>query len=102
MTPKIIENNTAFANERKMHPGNTRVNGNEIKNAPLNKFFADAFKDNYYASYKLVEALQNMYDAATTEELKNAFEDHQLQTKKHINRLEKIFKLINEIPEQKK
>ncbi|RNA63984.1 DUF892 family protein [Chryseobacterium nematophagum] len=31
-----------------------------------------------------------MQEAATTEELKEAFEDHQLQTKKHVSRLEKF------------
>jgi len=72
-----------------------------MKNAPLHKFFVDALKDIYYAEHKLVDALQKMGDAATTEELKDAFEDHQLQTKKHISRLEKVFKSIDETPEQK-
>jgi ferritin-like metal-binding protein YciE len=30
------------------------------------------------------------------EELKDAFEDHHLQTQKHVKRLEKVFKLIDE------
>lgn len=42
-----------------------------------------------------------MEAAATTEQLKDAFEDHQLQTKKHISRLEKVFKLIGEQAEKK-
>ncbi|WP_262483498.1 DUF892 family protein [Chryseobacterium sp. P1-3] len=33
--------------------------------------------------------MDKMQEAATTEELKDAFEDHQLQTKKHVSRLEK-------------
>lgn len=80
---------------------NAQVNEKEMKNAPLHKFFIDALKDIYYAEHKLVDALQKMCDAATTEELQDAFEDHQLQTKKHISRLEKVFKLLQETPEQK-
>lgn len=64
-----------------MQIGNAKVNEGEMKNAPLHKFFVDALKDIYYAEHKLVDALQKMCDAATTEELKDAFEDHQLQTK---------------------
>ena len=72
-----------------------------MKNSSLHKFFVDALKDIYYAENAIAEALQKMQDAATTEELKDAFEDHQLQTKKHISRLEKVFKLVGETPEKK-
>jgi ferritin-like metal-binding protein YciE len=95
------ENNTTTA-DKKITVDNAAVNEKEMKNAPLHKFFVDALKDIYYAEHKLIDALQKMHDASTTEELKDAFEDHQLQTKKHISRLEKVFKLIDETPEQKK
>jgi ferritin-like metal-binding protein YciE len=102
MATKTTENSTTAAStEKKTEVGNAKVNENEMKNAPLHKFFVDALKDIYYAEHKLVDALQKMGDAATTEELKDAFEDHQLQTKKHISRLEKVFKSIDETPEQK-
>jgi len=73
----------------------------EMKSSPLHKFFRDALKDIYYAENAIVDALEKMQKAATTEELREAFEDHQLQTKKHISRLEKVFKLIDEEPEKK-
>ncbi|UQB69394.1 ferritin-like domain-containing protein [Epilithonimonas zeae] len=69
--------------------------------SPLHKLFVDALKDIYYAENAIVDALEKMEAAATTEELKDAFEDHQLQTKKHVSRLEKVFKLIGEQPEKK-
>lgn len=75
--------------------------GEDMKNSPLHKFFVDALKDIYYAENAIVDALEKMQEAATTEELKDAFEDHQLQTKKHISRLEKVFKLIDEKAEKK-
>lgn len=80
---------------------NASVDAKEMKNAPLHKFFVSALKDIYYAENAIVDALEKMQEAATTEELKDAFEDHQLQTKKHISRLEKVFKLIDEKPEKK-
>jgi len=73
----------------------------EMEDSLLHQFFLDGLKDMYYAEHALVSALQNMEDAATTEELKEAFEDHRLQTQKHILRLDKVFKLIGEKPEQK-
>ena len=73
----------------------------DMKTSPLHKFFVDALKDIYYAEDAILNALEKMEEAATTEELKDAFEDHKLQTKKHISRLEKVFKLIDETPEKK-
>ncbi|MDQ1162158.1 ferritin-like metal-binding protein YciE [Chryseobacterium sp. SORGH_AS 447] len=80
---------------------NANVNANEMKSSPLHKFFVSALKDVYFAENAIIDALEKMQEAATTEELKDAFEDHQLQTKKHVSRLEKVFRLIDETPEQK-
>lgn len=80
---------------------NANVDANKMKNAPLHKFFVSALKDIYFAENAIIDALEKMQEAATTEELKEAFEDHQLQTKKHVSRLEKVFRLIDETPEQK-
>ncbi|MFC3160427.1 Ferritin-like metal-binding protein YciE [Chryseobacterium arachidis] len=80
---------------------NATVNEDEMKSSPLHKFFVSALKDIYFAENAIIDALEKMQEAATTEELKEAFEDHQLQTKKHVSRLEKVFKLIDEKPEQK-
>lgn len=62
-----------------------------MQNAPLHKFFVSALKDVYYAENAIIEALGTMQEAATTDELKEAFEDHQLLTRKHVSRLEKVF-----------
>lgn len=92
---------TSAADKNTTAVDNAKVNGNEMKTAPLHKFFVSALKDIYFAENTIIDALEKMKDAATTEELKEAFEDHQLQTKKHVSRLEKVFKLIDETPEQK-
>ncbi|MCU7614074.1 ferritin-like domain-containing protein [Chryseobacterium sp. GMJ5] len=106
MATKTTETSTAASTEavtdKKLTVGNAKVDENEMKHSSLHKFFVDALKDIYYAEDAIITALEKMQEAATTEELKDAFEDHQLQTKKHISRLEKVFKSINEEPERKK
>ncbi|HET8574313.1 MAG TPA: ferritin-like domain-containing protein [Edaphocola sp.] len=74
---------------------------NEI-NGPLHQFFVDALKDIYWVEKQLVKVLQKMEEAATTDELKEAFEDHLYITKKHVRRLNKVFKLIEEQPSENK
>ncbi|PWT71536.1 MAG: ferritin-like domain-containing protein [Bacteroidetes bacterium] len=68
----------------------------------LEKFFIEQLKDIYYAEQKITQALPKMQEAATTDELKDAFEDHQYQTQKHIKRLDKIFEMIGVSAEGKK
>ena len=57
----------------------------------LEDFFIDALKDIYWAEKALTKALPKMAKAATSKELKKAFEQHLEVTKKQIGRLEKIF-----------
>ena len=73
----------------------------EIEQTPFEKLFEDLLKDIYYAEQKLVEALEKMSAAATTEELQSAFEDHQYVTQKHVSRLEKVFSLLGKEAEAK-
>lgn len=68
----------------------------------LEKLFLDMLKDMYWAEGHLVEKLQVMRKAATTDELQEAFEDHQYLTQKHKSRLERVFKMLGEEPEGKK
>lgn len=72
----------------------TRSEGTESGESYLEKFLLDQLKDIYYAEHKITESLPKMQEAATTEELKDAFEDHLHQTKRHIKRLEKVFELL--------
>jgi ferritin-like metal-binding protein YciE len=68
----------------------------------LEKFFVDQLKDIYYAENKILDGLNKMQKAATTDELKDAFKEHHMQTEKHVKRLEKVFGLLNKKPESKK
>ncbi|WP_343680762.1 ferritin-like domain-containing protein [Chryseobacterium arthrosphaerae] len=100
MPNKILETNTAVS-AKKGTADKKIIKEDEMKNSPLHQFFVSALKDIYYAENAILEALVKMQDAATSEDLKDAFEDHHLQTQKHVKRLEKVFKLIDEEPEKK-
>jgi ferritin-like metal-binding protein YciE len=71
-------------------------------NSHLEKFFLDQLQDIYYAENKILQALPKMSEAATTTELKEAFEDHLHQTQRHVKRLEKAFESIDKRAEGKK
>jgi len=68
----------------------------------LEKFLEDQLKDIYYAEQQITKALPKMQNACTTEELKEAFEDHLYQTSKQIKRLEKVFEKMGKKAEGKK
>jgi ferritin-like metal-binding protein YciE len=68
----------------------------------LEKFFLDQLQDIYYAEKKITQSLPKMEQAATTQELKEAFEDHLHQTQRHVKRLEKVFETLNKKAEGKK
>jgi ferritin-like metal-binding protein YciE len=57
----------------------------------LQDLFIDVLKDTYDAEHQITKALPKMAKAASTPELKAAFEDHLLQTETHISRLEQVF-----------
>ena len=65
-------------------------------NALLDKMFLNMLKDIYWAEQHLIPHLEEMQKNATTEELQDAIEDHILQTKKHVSRLERVFKSLGE------
>jgi ferritin-like metal-binding protein YciE len=62
----------------------------------------DELKDLYSAENQLVKALPKMAKAATSDELREAFQEHLEQTKGHVERLETIFQALDESPKGKK
>jgi ferritin-like metal-binding protein YciE len=67
----------------------------------LDELFHETLKDIYFAEKKLVTALPKMAKAAESEELKKAFEKHAGETEGHVERLERIFGLIDKKPQGK-
>jgi ferritin-like metal-binding protein YciE len=82
--------------------GKTAENKTSAQQPMLEKFFVDMLKDIYWAEQHLLKILPKMKEAATTEELKEAFEDHTYETQKHVSRLEKVFDIIGQRAEAKK
>ncbi|WP_159467908.1 ferritin-like domain-containing protein [Dyadobacter sp. 3J3] len=68
----------------------------------LTELFIDGLKDIYWAEKHLAKALVKMEKAATSEELKAAFEKHTTETEEHASRLEEIFGVIGEKAQAKK
>jgi ferritin-like metal-binding protein YciE len=72
--------------------GGKSAKSNVDKNGSmLEDYFIDALKDIYWAEKALTKALPKMAKAATSKELKKAFEQHLEVTRKQIGRLDKIF-----------
>jgi ferritin-like metal-binding protein YciE len=72
------------------------------KNTMLEKFMIDSLKDIYWAEKHLTKALPKLEKAATSEELKQAFQDHLTVTEEQIARLEQIFEIMGKKPQAKK
>lgn len=67
-----------------------------VQDSKLKEFFVDQLKDIYWAEKKLVKTLPKMEDAATTQELKDAFRSHLNETEGHVSRIEQVFGMIGE------
>jgi len=67
----------------------------------LKTLYIDELRDLYNAEGQLLKALPKMAKAASSEELKDAFEKHLEQTKSHVERLEEVFEDIGEKPKGK-
>ena len=61
----------------------------------LDTLFHDALKDIYFAEKKILTALPKMAKAAQSDELRAAFEKHEGETETQVERLEKVFEMID-------
>ena len=95
-TARNAENRSEGHQDRTKHPTETK------ESSKLEKFFVRQLQHIYYVEQKLTKALGTFRDAATTDELKDAFAEHLQQTEKHVKRLDKVFAMINQQPEAKK
>ena len=67
----------------------------------LEKLYVNELRDLYNAENQLLKALPKMAKAASSKELKGAFEKHLEQTETHVERLDKIFEELDESPKGK-
>lgn len=64
------------------------------KEKTLEDLFHDTLKDIYYAERKIIKTLPKMARAASSPELKAAFEKHKEETEIHIERLQQVFEIM--------
>ena len=69
-----------------------------MKIESLHDLLVDELKDLYNAETQLVDTLPELVKAASTPQLKQAFEEHLEQTKGHIKRLEGILTTLGQSP----
>ncbi len=68
----------------------------------LEPLFMHQLKDMYYAERRMVEVMSEWMQACNSEELEETVFNHQKETERQTKRLEKIFKMLNKEPEEKK
>jgi ferritin-like metal-binding protein YciE len=73
-----------------------------MKLGSLQELYVEELKDLYSAENQLLQALPKMAKAASSSDLRTAFEDHLEQTRDQVERLEKIFKKLDASPKGKK
>lgn len=67
----------------------------------LDALFHETLKDIYFAEKKILSTLPKMAKAAQSAELKAAFEKHRRETEVQVERLEKVFAIIEKKPQGK-
>ena len=68
----------------------------------IDDMFLSELQDIYHAEKQLTRALPKMAKAASSSELKEAFESHLEETKGQIDRLEQVFQLLDKRSRGKK
>lgn len=68
----------------------------------LEEYFLDSLKDIYWAEKALTKALPKMSKAATSPQLKKAFDQHLVVTNKQVERLDKVFEKLGKRAQGKK
>src|SRR2546425_4848482 len=69
---------------------------NEMKAKSLSECFLPHLQDPYDAENQLITALPKMTEAASSAELRNAFEEHLEQTRNQATRLEQVFEIVSD------
>ncbi|MGA2561236.1 MAG: ferritin-like domain-containing protein [Terracidiphilus sp.] len=67
----------------------------------IEELFIDELKDLYSAEHQITKTLPKLVKAATTPELKKAFENHLKETEGQIERLDRVFEILGKSPRGK-
>jgi ferritin-like metal-binding protein YciE len=67
----------------------------------MDELFVDELKDLYSAEKQITRALPKLVKAATSADLRQAFQSHLEETNGHVQRLEKAFEILGKSPKGK-
>jgi ferritin-like metal-binding protein YciE len=81
------------------HANATGAKEKTMADKDLKALLIHQLKDTFYAENAILKALPKLAQAAQSEELKGAFGVHVEETKKQVDRLKQVFKLLGEKPE---
>lgn len=96
---KHAENNSDSKNKNK---NEKKARFHEKHEGKLKDFFLEELKDIYSGEQQILEGLDKMAAASTSNKLKKSIEKHHAQTEKHVERLKKVFEVMGEKPAKKK
>lgn len=68
----------------------------------LHDLMIEDLKDIYHAEKQILKAMPKMIKSVSSDNVRQAFEEHFRQTEKQVTRVEKIFKELNMTPKGKK
>lgn len=68
--------------------------------ASLEELFEHGLEDIYYAENELLDVLDELAEQTENEEITQAFTQHREETENQIDRLEEVFEMIGEPPEE--
>jgi ferritin-like metal-binding protein YciE len=66
----------------------------------LEQMFEHELEDIYYAEHALVDVLADLADETQNEDIKQVLQEHRDETQQHIDRVEQVFGMIGEPPEE--
>lgn len=66
----------------------------------LEELFEHELEDIYNAEHELLDVLDQLAEQTENEEISQAFRDHRMQTERQIERVEEVFDMIGEPPEE--
>jgi ferritin-like metal-binding protein YciE len=68
--------------------------------ATLRAMFVHDLEDMYYAENELVDALADLADQTDDEEIAREFREHREETEGHIQRLDQVFEMLDQEPDE--
>jgi ferritin-like metal-binding protein YciE len=83
-------------------PGGRTAETPKTVDSSLQEFFVNELKDLLWAEQKLVDTLPKMKEAAASLQLREAFDNHLIETEGHVQRLEQIFRVLGLEPDTTK